>query len=379
VHSALSFPAQSLGIRVPLAGCGTIHSVFARALNLSGSGTWLALQSPGLPPVAHGIQVLWPLRDLRDQFAEGGAWRWQDGQLSIALRDGGQVRVSTRHATTWHSPLRPGSADGKRIASSVLAVWRECGRFAAGRSVFWGDRSDHSAQPVLRARQALRALRRARAAQQIQHAVRMLIGLGPGLTPAGDDAVIGWLAGMTLLPRERLRDEFAGEGQRAVAECLLRTTDVSRAHLEDALAGQFSQALSQFGNALANAALGTDAVRAALFELARVGASSGLDAAAGLLTALAAATRTDLPARGRSHECSGLTSATEGERSAGPGAVSDPHLAIPGRRRGTRNPRIKPESPLDSGMTPSPLRPQDAGEGWGGGRRGKEKLSPCSL
>jgi hypothetical protein len=393
VHSALTFLASTLGIRVPLTGGGVIHSVFARALNLSGSDTWLALQSPGLPPVAHGLEVSWPLRDLREHFAAGGTWGWQDGRLSVASRNGGEViRVSTQHATMWRSPLRPGAADDKRIASRVLAASHACARLAGGRSVFWGDVSDHPPPSVHRARQGLRALRQACAADEIDAAVRVLIGLGPGLTPAGDDAVIGWLAGMMLLPPDRLRDQLASEARRAVAECLPRTTDVSRAHLEDALSGEFSEALSRFANALAAHTFDVVSVRAALFELARVGASSGLDAAAGLLAALAAATR-DPPARRRSHECSGLTWATEvTERLAGLGAISDqPHLAIPGRRRGTWDPGIKPECLLDSGMTPPPLRPQDAGEGWGGGKclaiappsqpspaSGGRRNSPCS-
>jgi hypothetical protein len=295
VTSALTFPASVLGIRVTLIGCGFVHSVFARTLNLSGRGTWFALQSPEVPAVAHGVQVLWPLRDLREHFAEGAAWEWHDGRLSIARRDGGRIRVNARQATMWRSPLRPGAVDEKRIASRARALHRECNLLAEGRSVFWGARSEHPPGLVLRARQGLRALRRARGAGQIEHAVRTLIGLGAGLTPAGDDAVIGWLAGMTLLPPDRLRHQRAADARHAIAECLSRTADVSRAHLEDALAGEFSQAVSQFGNALANDSLDADDVRPALVELARVGASSGLDAVAGLLAAVFSQATIPLP------------------------------------------------------------------------------------
>ena len=116
VTSALTFPASVLGIRVTLTGCGFVHSVFARTLNLSGRGTWFALQSPEVPAVAHGVQVLWPLRDLREHFAEGAAWEWHDGRLSIARSDGGRIRVNARQATMWRSPLRPSSSFARSSA-----------------------------------------------------------------------------------------------------------------------------------------------------------------------------------------------------------------------------------------------------------------------
>jgi hypothetical protein len=320
VDSAVSFPVHALGLRVPRAGRGVIHSVFARTLNLSGSGTWFALQSPEVPAIAHGVQVLWPFQDLRDHFAEGAAWRWQGEHLAIVLRDGRQLRVSTQGATTWCSPLRAHAIDERRVASRAREVWRECSRLADGRSVFWGGALDHPPRLVGRARRGLRALRRARVADEIDGAVRALIGLGPGLTPAGDDALIGWLAGTALLPSHRARGWLAQEARCAIAQYLPRTTDVSRAHLEDALAGQFSHALSQFANALAADSFDADHAGSALFELARVGASSGLDAAAGLLAGVTTATR---PA----------SSAMDGRAQSVPGSPR-PGNATPPQRHG---------------------------------------------
>ncbi|HXV07544.1 MAG TPA: DUF2877 domain-containing protein, partial [Burkholderiales bacterium] len=133
---------------------------------------------------------------------------------------------------------------------------------------------------VLRVRLiALGEAHRDGSAQAIAHAVHGLVGLGPGLTPAGDDALIGWLAGTALLGPDR-RSELLCQAVRAR---LARTTDVSRAHLEDALAGAFSEPLAQFANALVR---GPGEAQRALADLAAVGATSGLDAAAGLLAAV---------------------------------------------------------------------------------------------
>jgi hypothetical protein len=65
--------------------------------------------------------------------------------------------------------------------------------------------------------------------EAIEGAVHRLVGLGPGLTPAGDGALIGWLAGTALLPAEARRDAVC----RAIRARLGRTTDISRARLEE--------------------------------------------------------------------------------------------------------------------------------------------------
>jgi hypothetical protein len=290
------YPAQIVGVRVRRAGCGAVHSVFARTLNLAGDGAWLALQSPELPPVAHCVQVALPFRDLREHFAQGGAWRWEGERLVIALRDRDQVRVSTERSAAWSSPLLTHAAHADRVAQRGVTLWRECARVSAGRSVFYGGARAPMALSMSRARRALHLLRRARDARDVEAAVRALIGLGPGLTPAGDDALIGWLAGMALLSADPVRDGLVQAARRVITMCLTRTTDVSRAHLEDALAGQFSHSLSLFANALVEERP-LDRVLHALQELARFGASSGLDAAAGLLAALSAPVAVQAPGR----------------------------------------------------------------------------------
>jgi hypothetical protein len=115
--------------------------------------------------------------------------------------------------------------------------------------------------------------------------VGQLVGLGPGLTPAGDDFLIGWLAGLALRAgappqREFLRDLCAG-----IAPLGSATTSVSRQHLEDACALAFSERLSDLCLAIGDAAP-APTLACAVAALVRVGASSGADAAAGLLFAL---------------------------------------------------------------------------------------------
>ncbi len=99
-------------------------------------------------------------------------------------------------------------------------------------------------------------------------AAERLVGLGPGLTPAGDDVLAGALAALHLLGGPPLRVRAAG-----------RTTTLSAALLACAARGEV---LAQAATLLR--ALGGDGAPApAALALARVGHTSGRDLAAGLL------------------------------------------------------------------------------------------------
>jgi hypothetical protein len=274
-----SWHAASLGARVRRGGRGQVHSVFARAVNLAGEhGGLTALLAADAPRVAHGMRLHERHGNLSRRFSPGASFRWEGEDLCIDTPYGGDVRVSTYGAVLWRAPVGLVANDAHRLARAVQCV--ENLRLA--RSV-----PDVAALHPGCAAARLRLIALAEAyrhgdARAIAHAVHGLVGLGPGLTPAGDDALIGWLAGIALLGADR-RCEVLRQALRAR---LGRTTDVSRAHLEDALAGEFSEPLAQFANALARTP--AEAQRA-LADLAALGATSGLDAAAGLLAAVEAA------------------------------------------------------------------------------------------
>jgi hypothetical protein len=115
-------------------------------------------------------------------------------------------------------------------------------------------------------------------------AARGLIGLGEGLTPAGDDYLVGSLA---ILHR------LAGGwpvADRATAHALVgdacrRTPSISAAFLCHAVGAQFSEPLRDLAMADTPAA-----ARAAAVMLAGLGASSGADTLTGMRDTLAALT-----------------------------------------------------------------------------------------
>lgn len=102
-----------------------------------------------------------------------------------------------------------------------------------------------------------------------------LVGLGPGLTPAGDDLLAGALATLRLLGAGGQADALAAE----VAARASRTTALSAALLACAAQGQVAQPAADVLRALA----GGRTLEPAVAALLRVGHTSGRDLAAGIL------------------------------------------------------------------------------------------------
>jgi hypothetical protein len=113
-------------------------------------------------------------------------------------------------------------------------------------------------------------------------AAEALIGLGPGLTPAGDDFVGGAFFARAILPASAARQADwirAGDGLRAVA--CARTHPVSAVLFSDLLAGEGHEPLHDLAAGVASGAL--PMALAAAGRLCRIGHSSGWDLLAGFL------------------------------------------------------------------------------------------------
>jgi hypothetical protein len=114
-------------------------------------------------------------------------------------------------------------------------------------------------------------------------AANSVIGLGPGLTPSGDDVVAGALVALALLSRLDTRT-----GRAVLDRARTHTTALSAALLESATKGQVIPQAAQLLEAIAAAAPQSQ-IDARADELFAVGSHSGHDLAAGMLGALVGA------------------------------------------------------------------------------------------
>lgn len=112
--------------------------------------------------------------------------------------------------------------------------------------------------------------------------VPALVGMGPGLTPAGDDLIGGALIALRSLRRHAVAARL---GAWALRRAESGTSRISRAHLACAAAGQGGEALHE----LLRAALsGRRDLASEFAAIDAVGHTSGWDAAAGVVLALQA-------------------------------------------------------------------------------------------
>ncbi|HYH24842.1 MAG TPA: DUF2877 domain-containing protein, partial [Blastococcus sp.] len=127
------------------------------------------------------------------------------------------------------------------------------------------------------------AVRRADLEAALRTATR-LIGLGPGLTPAGDDVMAGTVAGLVLLGHPAAERFATGVCSLAAG----RTTELSAALLRHAAAGRVSAEYA----AVLRGLVGERPLAPAVDQLLATGATSGRALALGLCTAIDLVERT---------------------------------------------------------------------------------------
>ncbi|MCY4551918.1 MAG: DUF2877 domain-containing protein [Defluviicoccus sp.] len=147
-------------------------------------------------------------------------------------------------------------------------------------------RAARPASPLLeRARPAISALESWLATHTPPplEAVERLVGLGPGLTPSGDDFLGGTMIALAMSGRAEAAAALAAPVLAAARQA---TNRISAAHLGAAARGLGADALHRALDAMAS---GDDrALAAALRGLDAIGHSSGWDAMAGAVSALGA-------------------------------------------------------------------------------------------
>ena len=117
--------------------------------------------------------------------------------------------------------------------------------------------------------------------------INALVGLGPGLTPSGDDLLGGALAALRAAGRDACAEALAAHVMPLARD---GTSRISRAHLACAAQGECGEAVHDMMGALL---AGTADLEAPLARVAAVGHTSGWDALAGIALAFRALSGAD--------------------------------------------------------------------------------------
>lgn len=210
------------------------------------------------------------LRCPRERYACVGDASLGRGPLNALVDDlrmpalGARVEISVEQASLWQAAL-PKSMDLMGLVQASIGHIP-----AEGLGCLIAE--SHNALSV-HAQPALEALERWLRGNALEAEAQALIGLGPGLTPSGDDYLGGMLVALHALGREAQARGL----WRWLQPRLSRTSAISGAHLEAAAAGEAHEALH---DALGNPSL--------VEKLKTVGHCSGWDALAGAAAVLRA-------------------------------------------------------------------------------------------
>lgn len=120
-------------------------------------------------------------------------------------------------------------------------------------------------------------------ADEQMQALRFLIGRGKGLTPSGDDMLIGAMAAELFRPR--LPKAFAGNMRQLLSGDVKATTVVSEHYLRCALEGRFNEPIKDLLQALGTRS-GIETIEKKVKNITEIGHTSGLDMLSGFAAAL---------------------------------------------------------------------------------------------
>jgi hypothetical protein len=234
------------------------------------------------------INIAGSLERLRD-LEIGASAQFSDSRLIFPLIE---LSLSLPADAVWHCPLPPSAACPRMeqwqilraIAGGVLA--QQCGDGLAAvlpKLPDLPDASPHSVGPSALLDQLI-MLRRAVQAGDSQTAIAGLIrllGQGRGLTPSGDDVVIGLL--LVLARSRRLTSVTDGVAASIVNEASQRTTAISANLIECAADGQGDERLITVVDGIATGSASIDECVDCVLDW---GSSSGLDALVGMAIAV---------------------------------------------------------------------------------------------
>jgi hypothetical protein len=283
---------QALGV---LTGghTGRIAAVFKRSIYIALDPGWICVGNRDL--------AMGPL-NIRTSASKGVNWgtfglKIDDPAHVVPgrLRVGNLLELHTSNMVFWAPPATPqwttktllAGLDGLHEQAQLCPAGQGLAGFAMGDWARLQDNKivDAAWQHVVALSFAAEvAFRGAPAgASDVDDAVVALLGLGPGLTPSGDDFLAGMLIAMNVLPASALRRQIVDQIGNCAAD---RTNAISVAHLRAACAGEGNAALHHIFNSILTG--NTRALPTNLAAIDRIGHSSGWDALAGLCVTLRA-------------------------------------------------------------------------------------------
>ncbi len=207
----------------------------------------------------------------------------------MGIELGRHVFVDWRQAVLWHPVLPVLNTGSPTVGSNLSALGHALA--AAGEKcgfvgLFGKQPLDLFQQALADRSRALLGALVARNPKDIAEAAFPLLGLGPGLTPSGDDFLLGLMACLSLAGHPD--QEVLPVLQSIVTQGKAQTNLISYAALFHAAQGQVRACICALLQALAGAEP-ADVLPGAIRQVMEIGGTSGCDICAGIYAGLALA------------------------------------------------------------------------------------------
>ncbi len=286
-------PAISIGYAVPNGNFkASVHSVFRSALNLrlNGENNLLTLVVSSEADLPQGIRLDTPDGFSFDEFEIGEPAICRDGILRF---EHNSLTIQLSEARRWRCDLPALKFDPARptISAAWSFVWEALNarqRLAKAEIVAEELLSSSARDGIPRkVSKAIRDLLYTAGSYELTYSpVKTLLGLGSGLTPSGDDLLVGYLAGLWCIVREKSeRVQFLSSIGEMIVQHSSRTNDISRTYLYHAAQGQVASRLADLAEAISHAEKNERLHEVSLAAMS-VGHTSGMDMVTGLLIGL---------------------------------------------------------------------------------------------
>jgi uncharacterized protein DUF2877 len=276
---------------------GTIHSVFSKAMNIALDGTLLALLSTELPHMPNSVRLPTSVtKELLPNLRPGMEVRVGDDRLHIPAHN-----LSLRLPETLAWEPRPDITAYQWHRETVAQHVCSLAHFVADkpqqggltplvRPLLLGQSTQETplSQMALPKLQLLAQESWRQNIVGVEEATRRLAGLGPGLTPSGDDVLGGFAAIMALLSPQLSADAASRKHIAATIAAVARprTTALSSVLLAHAARGEIAEQMGALLLTLTHPAEEFKAVWNAADRVLAFGASSGGDTLLGMLLGL---------------------------------------------------------------------------------------------
>jgi hypothetical protein len=245
--------AISLGYGVPCDDfTAVVHSVFAHALNLSllSNRQIITLVVKSEPDLPQGIRLDTPegftfegLAVSKCTVCKNGIFYLEDDQLIVDLHTAKRWKCNLQVLSiNFYDPI-----EYKSWQCAVNWINQKHGISQGGSLGFQYAvvcKINDLSRELIKHTQQLNEI-------SVEQTIEKIIGLGPGLTPAGDDYLVGYIAGLWSTAGMEIRHiQFLRYIGNAVERYSCWTNDISQTYLYHAVHGQVSSRLTDLAGSI---------------------------------------------------------------------------------------------------------------------------------